>query len=112
MPGVELLSRSEELLLLAVWRLQDDAYGAAIRDYLSRETGEDWSVGAVYAPLDRLARRGLLRSWMGEPTPERGGRAKRYFKLTTAGVAALSRLRSIQEKMWSGLPALNLQPSR
>lgn len=109
---MDLLSRPEELLLLAVWRLQDEAYGAALRDHLSHVTGEDWSVGAVYAPLDRLASRGFLGSALGDPTPERGGRAKRYFRLTAKGVAALSRLRAIQETMWAGLPDLVFQSGR
>ena len=103
---MDLLSRSEELLLLAVWRLQANAYGASIRDHLSETTGEDWSIGSVYAPLNRLAGRGYLRTYMGEPTPERGGRSKRYFKLTAAGVAALNRVRAIHETMWTGLPDL------
>lgn len=103
---MDLLSRSEELLLLAVWRLQEEAYGAAIRNHLSDVTGEDWSIGSVYAPLDRLARKGFIRSYMGAPTPERGGRSKRFFRLTAEGVAALNRARALHESMWQGLPQL------
>ncbi len=103
---MELLSRPEELLLLAVWRLQNEAYGAAIRNHLSEATGEDWSIGSVYAPLNRLAARGYLSTYMGEPTPERGGRSKRYFELTAEGVAALDRVNTIHKRMWTGLPNL------
>lgn len=103
-----LLSRSEELLLLAVWRLQDEAYGAAIRNHLTDITDEDWSIGSVYGTLDRLARQGFVRTHMGAPTPERGGRSKRYFELTAAGVAALNRVRDVQETMWENLPNLSL----
>jgi len=103
---MNLLSRTEELLLLAVWRLQDDAYGAAIRNHLTDVTDEDWSIGSVYGTLDRLARQGLVHTFMGLPTPERGGRSKRYFQLTPEGVAALNRVRNVQETMWEDLPGL------
>ncbi len=98
------LTRSEELILLSVWKLQAEAYGAAIRNHLSDVTGEDWPVASVYGPLDRLAGRGFVKTRMGEPTPERGGRRKRYFKLTAKGVAALNHIRAIQDKMWASLP--------
>ena len=101
-----LLSRSEELLLLAVWRLQDGAYGAAIRNHLTDVTDEDWSIGSVYGTLDRLARQGFVQTFMGAPTPERGGRSKRFFELTAEGVGALNSVRSVQESMWQGLPTL------
>lgn len=104
-----LLSRPEELLLLAVWRLQENAYGAAVRNHLSKETGQDWSIGSVYAPLDRLARKGFVRTYQGPPTPERGGRSKRFFKLTAEGVQALNHARSVHEKMWADLPTLGLE---
>ena len=103
-----LLSRTEELLLLAVWRLQENAYGAAIRTHLTDVTGEDWSIGSVYGTLDRLARQGFVRTFMGAPTPERGGRSKRFFELTAEGVAALNRVRSVQQNMWADLPTLAL----
>lgn len=103
-----MLNRTEELLLLAVWKLQDEAYGAGIRDHLVDRTDEDFSIGVVYSTLDRLARKGLLRTRIGEPTPERGGRAKRYFHLTEKGVAALNHARSVADRMWSGLPELRI----
>lgn len=101
---MKFLSRTEELLLLAVWRLQDRAYGAAIRNYLTDVTDYDWSIASVYAPLDRLAAHGYVTSYQGAPTPERGGRSKRFFKLTEAGVAALNRVRTMQETLWRDLP--------
>lgn len=103
-----MLSRTEELLLLAIWRLQDEAYGAGIRDYLVDRTDEDFSIGVVYGTLDRLARKGLLRTSLGDPTPERGGRAKRFFHLTSKGVAALNHTRTIADQLWAGLPELRL----
>lgn len=105
---MELLTRMEELLLLSVWKLQDQAYGLEIKHHLSELLGQDLSVGAVYVPLKRLKKRGYLSSWDSEPTEERGGRSKRFYKLTSKGVSALQQVRTIQEKTWSGLPDLGL----
>jgi len=102
------LSKYEELILLAVWRLQDDAYGATIRALLEQTTGEDWSIAGVYGPLKRLARAGLVSTRTGLPTPERGGKSKRYYRLTRSGVAALNQARAVHEKMWRNLPTLVL----
>jgi len=102
----DLLSRHEELILLAVWRLQQDAYGAPIRTLLEEMTGESWSIAGVYGPLKRLSRAGMLTARAGLPTPERGGRSKRYFRLTQKGVTALTHVRAVREKMWSDLPDL------
>ncbi len=104
----ELLSRHEELILLAVWRLQEDAYGAPIRQLLEEMTGDSWSIAGVYGPLKRLSRAGMLSTRAGLPTPERGGRSKRYYQLTQRGVAALQHVRTVRERMWSDLPDLAL----
>ena len=106
---MEILTRSEELLLLSVWRLQEEAYGASIRDELSKKTGKDWAIGSVYGPLDRLAKQGLLTTFIGAPTKERGGRSKRCYKLTKAGVAALNHTRQITEVFWQGQQQIALQ---
>lgn len=112
---MDYLTRTEELLLLAVWRLEKEAYGLALRESLNEMTGADHSVGAVYTPLKRLARRGYLASWEGEPTEERGGRSKRYYRLTAQGVGALREVRRLTESAWSDLPStvfgLSLKPS-
>ena len=101
-----MLTRVEELLLLTVWRLQQDAYGLAIRHAVSGLLGKKVSVGAVYVPLERLARKGLLDSWESEPTARRGGRRKRFYKLTPAGMAALNAVKQLHDAAWSGLPDL------
>lgn len=103
---MELLTRIEELLLLTVWKLQEEAYGLEIRRYLSQLLGEDLSVGAVYVPLKRLKKRGYLESWEGEPTAQRGGRSKRFYKLTSKGVSALVKIRGVSNEAWSNLPDL------
>ncbi|HKL18111.1 MAG TPA: helix-turn-helix transcriptional regulator [Halalkalibaculum sp.] len=105
---MDLLTRMEELLLLSVWRLQEDAYGLEIRQHLSEMLGRDLSVGSVYIPLKRLKKRGYLTAWDSEPTDERGGRTKRFFKLTSKGVGALQEVKSVQEQSWSDLPDLGL----
>lgn len=103
---MEILSRIEELLLLTVWKLQDDAYGLTIRSHLSDLLDQNLSIGAVYVPLKRLKKRGYLSSRDSEPTKERGGRSKRFFSLTHKGVNALQKVRLVQERAWSGLPDL------
>jgi PadR family transcriptional regulator, regulatory protein PadR len=81
----------EQLVLLGVARLevQESAYGAAIRQEIHARSGRDVSINAVYTTLDRLETKGLLKSWVGEPTPQRGGRRRKFYALRPAGVAAL-----------------------
>lgn len=84
-----LLGGFENLLLLVILRLEDRAYGAAIRQELLDRAGKDVAIGAIYTGLDRLEQKGFVKSWTGEPTPERGGRAKKFYRLTAAGKMAL-----------------------
>ena len=105
---MDLLTRMEELLLLSVWRLQENAYGLEIKQHLSELLNKDLSVGSVYIPLKRLKKRGYLTTWDSDPTDERGGRSKRFFKLTSKGISALQEVKTVQEKTWSGLPDLGL----
>ena len=95
----------EKLLLLAVLRLGNQAYGAAIIDELVERTGREVSPGAVYVSLRRLQDKGMLRSRAGEPTPTRGGRAKRYYAVRRDGVAALKAARQAWDAMVDGLEA-------
>jgi DNA-binding PadR family transcriptional regulator len=104
---MDLLTRSEEFVLLAIRRLGEDAYSVSIREQLSEITEHPWSLGAVYSPLERLDRRGYIESHLSEPTPERGGRHKRIYSLTEKGLRALAAVRSVESRMWQGvtLPA-------
>ena len=79
----------EQLVLFGVLRLGDEAYGAAIRQEIHARSGRDVSINAVYTTLDRLESKGLLKSWTGEPTPQRGGRRRKFYALRPAGMAAL-----------------------
>ena len=101
---MKILSRIEELVLLSVWKLQEQAYGVTIRKHIIQSTGENWSIGAIYVPLDRLSKWGYLDTYDSSPTAERGGRSKRYFKVTKEGLQALAQLKKVQESMWSAIP--------
>lgn len=103
---MRILSRIEELVLLSVWHLKDEAYGVTIRKHIIQYTGKEWSIGAIYVPLDRLTKWGYLKSIQGEPKPERGGRSKRYYRITNAGLEALKYTKKVHEKMWSLLPGV------
>lgn len=91
MPSRNSLGELELLVLLALFRLGEGAYGASVRDEIRQRTGRRVTPGAVYPTLDRLERKGLVRSYSGEPVAERGGRAKRHFALRRSGLAELRR---------------------
>lgn len=99
----ETLGEFEQCVLLAVVHLGDRAYGVSIRREIEARTGRDVVIGALYTSLERLERKAYLRSSMSEPTPERGGRSKRYFTLTAAGTRALREARARLDRMWDGL---------
>lgn len=100
---IDYLGHFEEIVLLAVLRLREDAYGAKIRQKVAEATKRDVSIGAIYATLDRLERKGYLKSWQGEATPERGGRAKRYFRVEGAGAQALNDTNAARNRLAEGL---------
>ena len=103
---MRLLSRKEEMLLLAVWKLQENAYGVTIRDYIEQKTGVKWLFGAVYSPLGRLVDWGLVESFESDPLPERGGRRKTLYRLTAEGKNALLVIKEMNTAMWVDLPPL------
>ena len=106
MGDIRYLGEFEQMVLLAILHLEEGAYGLAIRRELERRTGRTVSHGAAYITLDRLEKKGLLRSALGDPTPGRGGRAKRYFQVTTAAVSALRESRRALQNLWGGLEAV------
>jgi DNA-binding PadR family transcriptional regulator len=107
----EALGNFELMVLLAVLRLGEDAYGMPIGRELEEKRGRDVLMGSVYAALDRLEVKGLVASSMGDPTPERGGRAKKYFKLTAKGVREVRDTQRTLVKLWRGLPELQGGPA-
>ena len=106
----EYLGEFEHVVLLSLLRLGDGAHGAIIRMEIESATDRSPAIGAVHATLERLERKGLVASWMGEPTKERGGKAKRHFKVEAAGVAALKQARVTLERLHAGL-SLRGQPA-
>jgi DNA-binding PadR family transcriptional regulator len=103
MPRGELLGSLEQIVLLALIRLGDNAYGMTVRREIEERTGRDLSIGAVYATLERLESKGYVSSAVGEPTPERGGRAKRHFRIEAAGERALRTTQQAMRSMSAGL---------
>jgi len=104
-----MLTRAEELILLTVWKLQQNAYSVKIREHIMELTNKHWSFGAVYMPLERLEKQNLLKSHLADPTSERGGRSKRIYELTEFGQEALVEIKKIQEAAWQGLSKLSFQ---
>lgn len=105
----EALGEFEQSVLLAVAHQGRDAYGVTIRREIETRTRRQVSVGALYTALDRLERKGYVRSALSDPTPQRGGRAKRVVTLTASGAAALRRARQTIDRMWAGLDARSLR---
>jgi DNA-binding PadR family transcriptional regulator len=99
----ETLGEFEQCVLLAVVHLGDAAYGVPIRQEIETRTARDVAIGALYTSLDRLERKGYLRSAMSDPTPQRGGRSKRYFTLTPRGALVLRQSHERMTRMWEGL---------
>ena len=101
--GHTYLGEFEQLVLLAVWRLGAEGYGMRIRQELQERLDRPITIGAVYVTLERLAQKGCVRTRTGEPTKERGGRAKRFYAITPSGVTALEDARQQLSRMWQGL---------
>lgn len=99
----DFLGEFEQVVLLAVLRQENEGYGMSIRREIEGSVGRDVSIGAVYATLDRLERKGLVRSREGDATPVRGGRARKHFALTPDGAAALRTSRAMMNRLWEGV---------
>jgi PadR family transcriptional regulator PadR len=101
--GRDHLGEFEHIIVLALLRLEDRAYGVTVRQEIQFRTNREVSIGAVYATLDRLEAKGYVKSYRGDPTPERGGRSKRFFRVTAKGVAAVNRTQRALQSMSEGL---------
>jgi DNA-binding PadR family transcriptional regulator len=97
------LGEFEELLLLSIQALGQDTYGVPVQQYLERAANRPVAMGAVYAALDRLETKGLVRSTMGEATPERGGKRKRLFSVTSAGRQAVNDAKRVRDRIWRAI---------
>ncbi len=96
----------EQVVLLAVLRLGDEAYGVTIRSEIAKRTGRQVAPGALYTTLDRLEEKGCLASRMGDPTPERGGRAKRFYTVTASGLKSVTTAQRAFRSLLEGLSIL------
>ena len=96
------LTRTEEEILLTIWELKEDAYLVAIRRQLNMITEKELTIGAIHIPLSKFEKSGIVESNFGEATPKRGGRRKRIYKLTKAGVELLKKHKEIRDRVWSG----------
>lgn len=100
------LTINEEILLLVIWRLDQDAYGVTIQEKVSELTGMDFRFGALYNHLEQLTRKGYVTSYKGDPTAMRGGKRKVFYQITKAGREALESARALHEKLWENVPRL------
>lgn len=105
------LGEFELMLLLTILHLGDEAYGVPLSRELALRRGREISVGSVYAALDRLQAKGLVTSRLGESTPERGGRAKRYFRVSGHGLRTVHETRRVLSRLWKTLPSLGKEPA-
>jgi PadR family transcriptional regulator PadR len=103
---MDLLSRIEEILLLAIWKLGDNAYGISIRSQVEKDTGIEWMSGAIYAPLNRLKKNGYVRTVQAQGTGGKGGRPRIYYQLTERGKKKLAAIQEISQSIWQNVPDL------
>ena len=103
---MKLLTRAEELILLAIWRLEKYAYCVPILDQVQEVSGKKWTLGSIYITLHRLEKRHYVQSELGAPTSERGGKSKRFYTVTSEGVEALRATRSVEKAMWHGIKGI------
>ena len=100
------LSRVEEILLLTIWKLKEEAYGSAIRRQVEKDTGITWLSEAIYAPLSRLKDKGYVESIKAEKSTEKGGRPRIYYRLTPSGIDRLISVQEANRFLWKGVPDL------
>jgi DNA-binding PadR family transcriptional regulator len=103
MPKRDYLGEFEHIVILALLRLGDHAYGVSVRQEIEARTSREVSIGSIYTTLDRLEAKGYGRSRLGDPTPERGGRSKRFFHVTAKGLSAVNQTHCALHRMAQGL---------
>ena len=108
---MRLLTRMEEIILISIWRLKDNAYGITISEEVGKATGEKWALGAIYPFLSRLHQGGYVMTVTSRSTPERGGRHKILYRLTDSGKDALAEVQRVHQRTWDGVSLLALKKS-
>ena len=104
-----LLSRAEEIILLAVYKRRGDAYGVTIREQVHEDLGRFWSFGVIYRTLKKLTYKGYLKKDASQPVSERGGRSRYYYGITGKGLKALGEIQAVQSSIWDGVPPIALE---
>ena len=105
------LSKAEEMVLLAIWRLEDEAYGVTIRRQIRKDTGKDYTYGTLYGLLRQMDYKGYIKKLKIEPLPKKGGRSKTYFKLTSTGIRALKDAIALHNRLWKDITEISLDES-
>jgi PadR family transcriptional regulator PadR len=105
------LTKIEEILLLSIWRLEDQAYGVKIRHHVSHIIGKDFTYGNLYSALNQLTKKKYVIKTDGESTPERRGRRRIYYKLSSRGTHALRAAYEMNERLWGGVNAPAFEPT-
>jgi PadR family transcriptional regulator PadR len=104
---MNLLSRSEEIILVTILKLGDAGYGVSIREQIQKDTGDEWSFASIYQPLMRLTKKKYVSRVKGDPSSERGGKSKYFYELTSHGRKALLDIKAAHERVWNGAPKIN-----
>ncbi len=102
------MTRNEEIILLAILKLEGNAYGVSIRKKIFKDMGDKWSFASIYQPLDNLVRKKYVRRIKGDPTAKRGGKSKFYYEITSEGLRSLRKLKKAHEQVWAGIPEISL----
>jgi DNA-binding PadR family transcriptional regulator len=105
------ISKAEEMVLLTILRLGDEAYGVTIRRQLRKDTGKDYTYGTLYGLLRQMDQKGYIRKTKGEPLPQKGGRGKSYFKLTPAGIRTLKDAAELHRRIWKDFQVFSWERS-
>ncbi|MBW1768210.1 MAG: PadR family transcriptional regulator [Deltaproteobacteria bacterium] len=103
------MTRNEEIILLTILKLKDNAYGVSIRQQIYQNMGDMWSFASIYRPLDSLVRKKFVRRIKGDPTAKRGGKSKFYYEVTPDGKRNLQKIKKAHEQVWSGIPEISLE---
>lgn len=105
---MRMLSRYEEIILLTILKLEDQAYGVSIRNQIYEDSGDLWSFASIYTPLDKLKIKGYVKKTVGPPTSERGGKSKYFYSVTKEGKKALLEIQDTHQKFWKSVPRITL----
>jgi len=104
-----LLSRAEEIILLAVYKQKDNAYGVTIREQVFKDIGRYWSFGVIYKTLKKMKVKGYIKKIPSAPISERGGRSKYFYALTPGGISALEKIKSVHSSLWKGIKKISIE---